>query len=448
MPLHRQTLPVRRGNQTVNAYFGTVFAGGPVPQEFSVVFDTGSGHVVLPSVVCTSPACLSHRRYNRSLSSISVDIDVDGTVVAEGQPRDQVTVEFGTGEVTGEFAKETVCIGPELPAVGPGGVPENKGHCTEVNMVMAVAMSSEPFRSFAFDGIFGLGLDGLTLTHDFGFFSRLMKGGHAPEPRFAVFLSDEGDLEESEIALGGHNAARINEPLKWSPVAMPDLGYWQVSIKAVWVGDQRLDICAEEDSCRGVVDTGTSLLGVPTLDHPVVEAALSAAWPESMNDRANEGQADCRRLDLPPLRIELAGFTIRLDSADYMRKNPHSKAATDAASVSSNPAAAAAEWQCRPRLMPISLPAPLGPHLFILGEPVLRKYYTVFDRRGPEIGFAPVRRETGVDDDIPTMPAGKGGLLGTKTPAVRGAIASRIIEARKERTAKKAEEQKEQVIVT
>merc|ERR1719162_811232 len=167
-----------------------------------------------------------------------------------------------------------------------------------------------------------------------------------------------------------------------------------------------------------------------------------------MNDRANEGQADCRRLDLPPLRIELAGFTIRLDSADYMRKNPHSKAATDAASVSSNPAAAAAEWQCRPRLMPISLPAPLGPHLFILGEPVLRKYYTVFDRRGPEIGFAPVRRETGVDDDIPTMPAGKGGLLGTKTPAVRGAIASRIIEARKERSAKKAEEQKEQVIVT
>merc|ERR1719213_1533858 len=43
---------------------------------------------------------------------------------------------------------------------------------------------------------------------------------------------------------------------------------------------------------------------------------------------------------------------------------------------------------CRPRLMPVNMPAPLGPKLFILGEPALHRYYTVFDWEGPRIGMA------------------------------------------------------------
>merc|ERR1719229_963642 len=42
---------------------------------------------------------------------------------------------------------------------------------------------------------------------------------------------------------------------------------------------------------------------------------------------------------------------------------------------------------CRPRLMPVRLPAPIGPNVFILGEPVLHHYYTVFDWSVPQIGF-------------------------------------------------------------
>merc|ERR1719446_551106 len=42
---------------------------------------------------------------------------------------------------------------------------------------------------------------------------------------------------------------------------------------------------------------------------------------------------------------------------------------------------------CRPKMMPVSMPAPLGPKLFILGEPVLHRYYTVYDWSSPRIGF-------------------------------------------------------------
>lgn len=43
---------------------------------------------------------------------------------------------------------------------------------------------------------------------------------------------------------------------------------------------------------------------------------------------------------------------------------------------------------CRPRVMPVRLPAPLGPKLFILGEPVLHRYYTVYDASTRSVGFA------------------------------------------------------------
>merc|ERR1719356_769568 len=42
---------------------------------------------------------------------------------------------------------------------------------------------------------------------------------------------------------------------------------------------------------------------------------------------------------------------------------------------------------CMPRLMPVNLPAPLGPNLFILGEPLLHRYYTVYDWQAARIGF-------------------------------------------------------------
>merc|ERR1719160_1844982 len=112
--LQRQRVPVKSDSRTVSyksAYFGSIWVGAPEPQEFSVVFDTGSGHVIIPSADCMAGTCRIHRRYERKLSDLAIDVDYDGTTVKPGQPRDQITVSFGTGEVTGEFVQDTVCLG-------------------------------------------------------------------------------------------------------------------------------------------------------------------------------------------------------------------------------------------------------------------------------------------------------------------------------------------------
>jgi len=42
--------------------------------------------------------------------------------------------------------------------------------------------------------------------------------------------------------------------------------------------------------------------------------------------------------------------------------------------------------------MPVNLKAPLGPDLFILGEPFLHRYYTVYDWQAQRIGFGTAAR--------------------------------------------------------
>lgn len=67
-------LPLR-----VSEYYGSVLMGTP-PQEFGVVFDTGSGNIVLPTLKCADEACEDHHRFSSGASRSSVQLALeDGT---------------------------------------------------------------------------------------------------------------------------------------------------------------------------------------------------------------------------------------------------------------------------------------------------------------------------------------------------------------------------------
>jgi len=183
---------------------------------------------------------------------------------------------------------------------------------------------------------------------------------------------------------------------------MPEMGYWQVEILALRVGGRTLDVC-KDGGCRGVMDTGTSHLGIPGPHDAEVAKMLTVEAGDMM---------DCRLADLPELEIELPGMNITLYPETYMRRLPlredvnvdtkkgvvmpdkeelersEATTTTTTAMPEGEPEAAGSVPRfCRPRLMPVNMPAPLGPKLFILGEPVLHRYYTVFDWDGPRVGL-------------------------------------------------------------
>jgi len=273
-----------------------------------------------------------------------------------------------------------------------------------MHAVMAIEMSTIPFKNFGFDGILGMGLHTLALSKEFSFFDILTRSGRVTTPHFGVFLTEGESGEESEIAMGGHNPARTMGPISWTDVVMPEMGYWQVQILALRVGGVELDVC-KDGTCRGVMDTGTSHLGIPgPYDKEVVKMLTTPAGD----------MMDCRLADLPEIEIELPGVNITLYPDTYMRRLPlredvnvdsakgvvmPEKGELEKSELSTTTTTPSPESEvpgepgsvkriCRPRLMPVNMPAPLGPKLSILGEPVLHRYYTVFDWAGPRVGVA------------------------------------------------------------
>jgi len=359
-------------------------------QEFRVVFDTGSAHIVVPSVDCHNETCREHKQYNVHASTTAVAINGDGSRVPKDELCDQVTIGYGTGQVKGEFARDQVCPGATSA--------QHETPCIEVSVIMAVEMTNNPFRSFNFDGIFGLALDSLAMTPEFSFLTRLASSsGHAKQ-QFGVFLTHEETGEQSEIALGGHNTNKLLTPLKWVPVAMQQMGYWQVTVKEVRIDGKVLPAC-EDGTCRAIVDTGTSHIGVPGPELRDFVDLLSVD--------VNDPMHDCRKVRGPYLEYVLdTDVTLKLAPVDYMRpislpvgtnvglsNGVAVLAGTRHKNSTSQSLAATSDGQitelrtCTPRLMPVNLPKPLGPKLFILGEPVLQKYYTVYDVAEKQVGF-------------------------------------------------------------
>jgi len=370
LPLSRRVAKLEdAGESTLKSfYIGTVRVGTSAegPQEMLVFFDTGSGQVILDSTRCSAPACLRHRRYAADAQT-AVSVNTDGRPVPRGSWGDVVTIGLDTndvepGKVTGNFVRDTVCLGTER---GPGS--SRAEACAELVLVAATNMTAQPFAQAPFDGIVGLGLEGLSIAGEYSFFGRL-RASAGLLPHFAIFVPPGHQDGRAEITFGGHNAARLASPLAWVPVVKPEDGFWQVAITSLEVGGRQLSLCG--DGCRGVVDSSSSHLGVPEETLEEFEAALVA------------GGVECS--DGPELRITLeGGVVLALTAGDYSRREG---------------------TRCRPQVHPL-LDADrqkagrqsidkrevrsggLAARSFVLGEPVLRRYYTVYDWDAKRVGF-------------------------------------------------------------
>jgi hypothetical protein len=225
-----------------------------------------------------------------------------------------------------------------------------------MGIMLMTEMTEAPFRAMPHDGIIGLGLEGLSTGGPLFNFLGALSPTAPIRPQFALILGATG----GEIAFGGHNPARLarGASLAWSPVERPNEGYWQVRLQSVTVGNKTLDFCGQ-GSCRGIVDTTSARIGVPAALFPALEAALSLGAEPAASSEAKGCPG-------PSLHLDLEGVTLTLGPEDYM-------AMTDDG--------------CKPLLKPLELPKELA-GAFVLGEPVLRRYYTVFDSQNPpRIGF-------------------------------------------------------------
>merc|ERR1719265_2053630 len=316
------------------AYFGELKLGTP-PQVFSVVFDTGSGNLLVTGKLCQSEACTSHDRFDAYASSTAVEVNCDGSPIALDGVGDEVTITFGTGHVSGQCLTDQICVG---------------NVCNRGDFIASTDESDHPFAQFQFDGVLGLALSAMSQGSDFSLMERL--GAVLQKRMFSVFLSDS-DAESSEIVFGDTKSRHMASDLFWVPISRPT-GYWQVQIEDVTMNNERQGICAE---CQVAVDTGTSQLAGPSEVISTLEQKLNV-------------KSDCSNFkSLPKLGFLVQGHVLNLEPRDYIDKDVTG---------------------CAVALMPLDVPPPNGP-LFIFGIPFLQKFVTVYDHENKSVGFAVAR---------------------------------------------------------
>eukprot|EP00930_Biecheleria_cincta_P045337 TRINITY_DN31257_c0_g1_i1.p1 TRINITY_DN31257_c0_g1~~TRINITY_DN31257_c0_g1_i1.p1 ORF type:complete len:636 (+),score=122.36 TRINITY_DN31257_c0_g1_i1:103-2010(+) len=308
------------------AYWGSVKVGTP-PQEFSVIFDTGSGNLILPTTSCTSAGCRSHKKYSPSASSTSKTVRNEN-----GEDSTQIT--FGTGDITGDFYEDKFCIGDGL--------------CSDIRFIGSTEQSASPFSHTPFDGILGLGFKDLSMGNNFNILDDMYAAGTLPGGQFSVFLTEDGS---SEITFGGFKQEQLASEVVWAPVTHES--YWQVAVKDITFDNTDTKLCGAQ-GCQVAVDTGTSMLAGPP--------SLVSALQEKLSPKD-----DCSDFDaLPKIGFRLGNKILNLAPEDYMDRDANG---------------------CSFSLMPLDVPPPRGP-LFIFGDPFLRRFVTIYDKSGPSVGFA------------------------------------------------------------
>ncbi|KAL4660252.1 cathepsin D-like isoform X1 [Arapaima gigas] len=321
-------------------YYGEIGLGTP-QQNFTVVFDTGSADLWIPSSYCVSEACTRHRKFKAFKSSTYTQV---GKVIS---------IQYGTGHMLGIMAKDVLKVGDLV--------------VTDQEFGESVYEPGFTFVLGQFDGILGLGYPSLAEEVDSPVFDTLMAQKKVTQPIFSFYLSRKKSSAnpEGELLLGGVDEALYTGPIHWVPVTQKN--FWQIKIDSIKVQGTST-FCTT--GCQAIVDTGTSLIGGPTGDIILLQQLIGAS-PTSMG----EFVVDCVRVtSLPQITFTLNGVKYPLPPESYVRKEVIS-----------------GQEICFSGFQAMEMSSRQGP-LWILGDVFISEFYTVFDRGQDRVGFAPARQ--------------------------------------------------------
>ncbi|KDQ27392.1 hypothetical protein PLEOSDRAFT_1089322 [Pleurotus ostreatus PC15] len=247
-----------------SSYFGTVQIGTP-PQPMNVILDTGSSDLWVADSSCqtcdpTTP-----------LFSLSRSSSIQGG----GTSGQRVTIRYGSGEVAGSVAQDTV-------AMGPFTFPQQT--------FLAVDQTSNGLLDGSVSGILGLAFSAISSTRSTPFWLNLLNNGGtansltAPEMSFwlrrlrgvpGVQLEESGGV----FTLGGRNTSLFQGDVEFLPLTGGNTRtFWLLNLAGLTVNGNVVNV-ATGNAGVSAIDTGTTLIGGPSADVRAIWDAVPGSQP-------------------------------------------------------------------------------------------------------------------------------------------------------------------------
>lgn len=371
-------------------YFGTIGLGTP-PKAYEVVFDTGSMNLWVPDKACEGASCQEHHTYQLKDST-------SGQVFTDDHDNySMVSIQYGTGEIDGAAAEETVQLGTlTVPNMG---------------LLLVVKEGGNVFSGSGFDGVLGMNRQDQLLTvggtdYHFNFLRAAAASQALREAVVSFWLSDipskpvsssllqttvqkkrKGASEAGSdgggaIVLGGIDKRLLTSNVHYHKVLMPDqdndFGYWTVRVSKLTIGKDKKNYCGG-NGCVGILDTGTSALVMaeslikamdnkhaPSLDCSDVESDDGSKTLFMTIDDGVDGSSSFKySLELPRTTEQQVKETEVEDMPGYVEQVPAGCVSAISGTAGGRIGGTIPGYGERP--------------MILLGDIFLRKYLSVFD---------------------------------------------------------------------
>uniref|UniRef100_A0A0M3HSX5 Peptidase A1 domain-containing protein n=1 Tax=Ascaris lumbricoides TaxID=6252 RepID=A0A0M3HSX5_ASCLU len=301
-------------------YYGAISIG-TAPQNFLVLFDTGSSNLWIPSINCFS--CGIHRRFDCAASATCQ------------QTTELFQIRYDSGAAAGYIVSDSF------------GNASNS-LCTNSSQKFA-CVTDQPGAVFArdkFNGILGMGWDSTSVDSIPQPLDQIFANPSCEQKLFAFWLNRKlGSTVGGQLTICGVDPSHYMGKIAWVPLIAES--YWKVQVDAISVGDYQL-----VSSLWAIVDTGTSLIAGPAQQIAQIWQFFSA-----FRTTPNENTVECALIGmLPSVTFWLRGQSFTLQPQDYLLQD-----STGWAPV------------CTFGFMALDIPPPIGP-LWILGDVFIGKF--------------------------------------------------------------------------
>jgi len=343
----------------------------------NVVFDTGSTNLWVSSAKCKDYVCRDRHKYDNTKSVTYTDPPPDTL------PLD---ITFGTGELSGPQAVDSLSVGPYAVHNQTFAMIEH-----EIGSI---------FSQIPFEGILGMAFPSMAADNHTPFFDNVMQQNVLNgRNEFSFFFTKLPD-QASAIFFGGVDTRFFDGKIKMFPVVQPH--YWAIQLVDFLIGNTSYAVddsiptnifeniyskqsglgaaaAAPKRIDKLIIDTGTTYFTAPTGLMSKILRILPGTRCEETKSYPN--------ITYKLVDEEGAPFDLVVPPSVYM--------VTDDG-----------DW-CEPAFMAIDVPSQYGPAL-LLGEVFMRHWHTTFDRGDGSdgsafVGFAVAKHDTEAMKELETI---------------------------------------------